>query len=141
MTSTQSPPVLAARIDAITQYLPALEPPRVAGNWAGGVPEADGTRILPWFRHEDEVLAFMQSCIDNGWVQVFEWHGWQETAERKYFPETPLLRRARVKTLQRLLTLHLRKDRFVEGHFAAMVEAGHIAAILRRLQEIRRRLP
>jgi hypothetical protein len=40
-------------------------------------------------------------------------------------------------TLCRLYTLHVRKDRFCEGHFAAMLANGHIAALTRRLKAIR----
>ena len=40
-----------------------------------------------------------------------------------------------------LLTTHVRCDHFVEGHFAGMLESGHITAILRRLQAIRPSLP
>jgi hypothetical protein len=36
-----------------------------------------------------------------------------------------------------LLTLHVRKERFCEGHIAAMVEAGYIQGILERLKEMR----
>jgi hypothetical protein len=36
-----------------------------------------------------------------------------------------------------LLTTHSRKDRFCEGHLAAMFENGHIVALLRRLRELK----
>jgi hypothetical protein len=35
--------------------------------------------------------------------------------------------------------MHVRKDRFCEGHFGAVLESGHIAAILRRVAGIRAR--
>ena len=37
----------------------------------------------------------------------------------------------------KLLTTHVRKERFCEGHLAAMFEDGHIVALLRRLKVIR----
>lgn len=40
---------------------------------------------------------------------------------------------APAKDLWRLLTLHVRKDPFVDGHLPLMVENGHITACLRRL--------
>jgi hypothetical protein len=47
------------------------------------------------------------------------------------------LETANLLTLRKLLTVHVRKDRFVEGHLARMLECGHITAILRRLREVR----
>jgi hypothetical protein len=38
------------------------------------------------------------------------------------------------------LTLHIRRDRFFEGHLANMIADGHIAAILRRMAAIRTEL-
>ena len=39
-------------------------------------------------------------------------------------------------TLLRLLTTHLRADRFCEGHLLGMFESGHIVRFLRRLKEL-----
>ena len=43
-------------------------------------------------------------------------------------------------TLRRLLTTHVRADRFTEGHLAAELENGHICAILEQLEELRNEL-
>ena len=126
----------AERIDAVTRFLPALGRPDAAGSWVGGGTRDDGAYVMPRLAHGDVSDGFIQACNDNGWVTPFDWVRWQATAARKYYPDTPLLQRARVRTLGQLLTLHVRKDRFVEGHFAGMVESGHIAAILRRLTAI-----
>ena len=37
----------------------------------------------------------------------------------------------------RLLTTHVRKERFCSGHLPEMLECGHISQVLRRLQAIR----
>ena len=39
-------------------------------------------------------------------------------------------------TAERLLSGDVRKDRFVEGHFAEMITRGHITVLLRRLGEL-----
>ncbi|MBN1128044.1 MAG: hypothetical protein JXA71_03610 [Chitinispirillaceae bacterium] len=39
--------------------------------------------------------------------------------------------------VRKLCTLHVRKDRFCEGHLAGIVEAGHMTEILKRLKELR----
>jgi len=47
-----------------------------------------------------------------------------------------LLEEADLETLRKLLTTHVRKDRFCEGHLDYMFECGHITAILERLQQL-----
>ena len=63
----------------------------------------------------------------------------EEEAER-FFSNPETLEAADLLTLGKLSTTRLRKDRFVEGHLVSMFECGHIAAILRRLEEIREQM-
>ena len=137
---TPNDPGLAARIDAITLYLPIFEQPERVGEWAGGQRDAQGVIHMPWFEYSREALTFFRACSANGWVEVFDWQAWAGEAER-YVKEPARLEQASLTTVQKLLTLHIRNDRFMEGHFAAMAQSGHIAAILRRLQAIRGSLP
>ena len=67
----------------------------------------------------------------------FDWGAWQDEAI-KYVQDPDLLSQADLDTLERLLTLHIRRDRFYDGHLAWAVESGHFTAILRQLQDIRR---
>jgi hypothetical protein len=50
------------------------------------------------------------------------------------------LERADLLTVRRLITTHVRKDRFIGGHMVHMLESGHITAILRQLKEIRQQM-
>src|SRR5688572_6341649 len=112
---------------------------RVAGEWQGGDKRPDGSITMPWMEYDQHVLDFIRTCGMNGWLEPFEWVAWQPEALNFYEdPET--LQTAPLETLQKLLTLHIRKDRFVEGHLANMIEDGHIAAILRRMATIRAEL-
>ena len=47
-----------------------------------------------------------------------------------------LLASADFDTCRRLLTSHVREKRFADGHFGAMVESGHIGAVLQRIGQI-----
>ena len=132
-------PSLAARIDAITRFLPALEGPDAGGEWVGGGERDDGAYVMPRFAHSEVTDEFVQACYDNEWVVPFDWMGWHGIAE-EYYPDSLLLSRARVATLARLFTAQIRCDRFVDGQLAGAIESGHIAAILRRLVAIRERL-
>jgi hypothetical protein len=90
---------------------------------------------MPWFEYSDEFRAFTRACGENGWLEPFDWTSWQEEA-LAYYQAPEKLGDADIATIRKLLTLHVRRDRFSEGHLAAMVESGHLAAIVRRLQAI-----
>lgn len=62
----------------------------------------------------------------------FNWPEWQREAER-YDLEPERLQTAPLDDVLKLLTLHVRKDRFCDGHLPLMVSKGHIAALLHRL--------
>ncbi len=91
---------------------------------------------LPYFEHAPDADQLVQTIYDSGIMYNFDWPAWQRHAER-LFRDPAALRRARLSTLRKLLITHVRKDRFVEGHLAAMLVSGHMAAILRRVAELR----
>jgi hypothetical protein len=133
-------PVKARDIDAIIGFLPRLQAldPNHAARW----PEMrqTGEHEFEIYRGEDHPLVteFIKALYEHGLVRDFDWPKWQPEAVRLHdHPEA--LKRARMKTCVKLLTLHARKDRFVDRHFASMVQSGHIAAVLCRMAEIRRR--
>jgi hypothetical protein len=85
----------------------------------------------------DELSQFHEAVNANGFVFPFDWSAWQDEAER-YYENPELLRTADVQELRKLITLHVRKDRFCDGHLPHMVQCGHITAILQRLRELRK---
>lgn len=89
-----------------------------------------------WCELSEEAEAFRKALSSNGFVVGFNWGAWQDEA-KAYVMRPEFLGDADLLTIRRLLTLHVRKDRFCEGHFAAMIENGHIALVLRRLANIR----
>lgn len=129
---------LAARIEPLLEFLPQMES-RVAGEWQGGEQRPDGSYTAQWMSYSAEVLAFIRACGESAWLQPYDWMAWIPEADR-YFRAPATLSTAGVETIRKLLTLHVRRDRFYEGHLATVIESGHIAAILRRLAEIRRQL-
>ena len=92
---------------------------------------------LGHYEYSPEVLAFIETLYTARVLIDFDWPSWQQQALR-YWEQPSRLQAARLPTLRKLLTLHVRKDRFVEGHLASMLEAGHITAILKRAAAITR---
>ena len=119
------------QIDAILQFLDVFEADDfVSGQWHS----EKGS--MPWFEQSEEVGRFVQALYDNGWIVSFDWTAWQKEAAR-YVESPELLISADLETIQKLLTTHVRKERFCEGHLAGMFRSGHVVAMLRRLREIR----
>jgi len=117
-------------IDALLSFLPVFSNPEyepveaVIAGWSGG---------SVWDAH---LMRFHQALYDNGFVYPFDWASWEERAE-ELLGDPSRLAEADLQTIRMLITAHVRKERFSEGHLPEMVRCGHIAALLRRLAAIR----
>ncbi len=86
--------------------------------------------------YSKEVGEFIEILDSEEFVTPFDWSNWQNEAA-KFVEQPKLLESAELTILQKLLTTHIRKERFHSGHLAAMIDNGHILAILKRLKQIR----
>jgi hypothetical protein len=55
----------------------------------------------------------------------------------KYVNDPGQIESVGVEVIRKLVTPHVRQERFCEGHLLAMFKNGHILALLRRLKQIR----
>jgi hypothetical protein len=81
------------------------------------------------------VSRFMDACYKNGFVVKFNWEAWEAEA-RGYLQDPGRLKDADLSLLRRLVTWHVRQNRFAKDHLATMIAQGHMAALLRRLKEV-----
>jgi len=86
-----------------------------------------------------EVSEFVKTLYEEDFIISFGWGDWQSQAEQ-FCSNPELLKTADIGILQKLLTTHIRKDRFCEGHLDCVLKDGHITAILRQLKEIRKKI-
>jgi hypothetical protein len=134
--------ILPECIDKVASFIPVLAsiPAKEFARWPEQKKRDDGVLELSLEPHYHPAIgALMRSFYENHFVQPFDWAQWQPTGA-KICEEPNLLSRATLETCIKLITLHIRKDRFVGGHFGAMVSCGHIPAILHRLVELRKSL-
>ncbi len=125
-------PLSTDNIDDVLEFLPFLEV-------EGFEPVKEVVRKPGHFGYQvwNPVLERLHSALyENGLVIPFDWSSWQDEA-RKYLESPELLGSADLDTIRKLFTVHVRKKRFCEGHFTAMVKIGHIRMLLKRLEEIR----
>jgi Family of unknown function (DUF6508) len=133
--SEEDAPLAPEAIAALLRFLPVLESPGFrAGEWRGGKADVEGVIQVPWFELSDDAHAFVATLGRRGWIFVFDWMSWADDARR--IIETDELKRADLLTLRKLLTLLVRRDRFVEGSLGEAFESGLILRILRRLQAL-----
>lgn len=123
------------QIDAVLEYLPIFQRedflPVVANAWSPDGPVFFGFEY--WAR---ELSEFQMALYDNGFITSFNWPDWQEEARRLYeHPE--LIKLIDLETIRQLFIVHVRKERFCEGHFSSVVESGHVLLLLERLKELR----
>lgn len=118
-----------ADLDAILAFLPTLsQPDFVFGEWK--TPPGQ----FPHYFFSPETLQFLKAL--DKFIIVFDWPAWHEEAAH-YMENPSALAKADLLTLRKLITTHVRAERFNESHLAAQYKKGHLVAILERLKEIR----
>lgn len=130
-------PVDAPDLDVVLSFLPRfrdLDPDQAAVRWPE-IRVEGGQIVIDRGENHPIVSEFIKTLYGCGFVRDYGWSAWQRQALR-FYKHPDLLKTSRLKTCVKLLTLHARKEHFVDGHFASMVQAGHVTAILSRLGEI-----
>ena len=127
-------------IDKVVSFIPMLIslPAKDIANWQAPGKDDKGEQLMYIAPEYDRVVEeLMDALNENHFVQPFDWGKWEPTAQ-KIQEEPNRLSKATLNTCIKLMTLHVRMDRFVGGHFGSIVKEGHIVAILRRLAELRK---
>jgi hypothetical protein len=125
------PEIGPRQIDAVLRFLPVFERPGYRfGEWQ----RSEGQ--FPYFSYSRQVIEFLETLDEQNILVPFDWTSWNEERQR-YQSKPGALEAAGLLTLRKLLTAHVRADRFVESHLAGVLESGHITAILCRLRQIR----
>jgi hypothetical protein len=125
-------------IEAILSFLPrfqALDPDKAAIRWPG-IRLENGLLILDRGENHPLIGGFIEALYEHSIIRDFDWLAWQSRAAR-FCRQPKLLNSARLQTCIKLLTLHARREHFVDGHFASMVQAGHVTAVLCRMRQLR----
>jgi DNA segregation ATPase FtsK/SpoIIIE-like protein len=102
--------------------------------WRGGERQPDGSIQMPHAEYAPEVDRLLHAVYEHKLViEGFDWGAWTEAEQ---FRDLARIRTASLEEVRRLITLHVRMDRFSEGHLAEVITSGHITALLLRLGEL-----
>lgn len=127
-------------IDAVLKFLPIFQPKEFTpGEWDETHEYKKGILSFPAYNYNIKVDEFVETLYEEGFIIDFEWSRWQDQAEQ-FYSNPELLKTADIGILQKLLTTHILKERFCDGHLACMLRNGHIATILHKLKEIRKKM-
>jgi len=123
--------------EAILRFLPVFEAEGYEfGEWEQDKRPEPGIITMPYVSYSSECSEFLQALYEHGWIALdFKWCSWQRKAAQ-YWKKPELIEKARLETMRKLLTTHVRKERFCEGHLLAAFRNGQITAILRRVRAI-----
>lgn len=118
-------------LDRVLSYLPVFE------RQPSDLYEVDvAISMLDPYFYAAEVNQFIQTLYQDGFITPFDWTDWQQEAEA-FMRHPERVQATDLETIQKLLTTHVRAERFNSGHLAHTIQTGHILVILNRLAEIR----
>jgi hypothetical protein len=128
---------IRSRIEAVIKFLPIFEA-MSPEDFARIIHSSDATEertAVGHLEYHSAVYEFMQSCYENGIVLSFDWGAWSHEV-RRYMSDHLFVASANLETCMKLITAHLRAERFCDGHLQGVLRSGHIIAILRRLKQL-----
>lgn len=88
------------------------------------------------YRYSEDICRFIKTLYEENFVISFDWLAWQDEAKRFIYNPTSL-NLADIYILNKLLTTHVRQERFCSGHLAKIINNGHILAIVKRIAAIK----
>lgn len=130
-------PVSQEQIRAVIKFLPIFESikPEDFSHSVLLPGQEDACYGIGQVEFHPAVYEFIKACYENGFVQPYDWSAWARQAQR-YMANPALVASARLVTCIKLITGHIRYERFCDGHLGEVIESGHIAAVLRRLEQL-----
>ncbi len=129
------PPLTARGIAALLAFLPDLtaegfEPVK---RWHGGR-KPDGTMQWPYPEYDGIVRSFFDVAARECRCEL----GYDREAAQRILADEALLRAADLEAIRNTLVCCVRGERFCDGLWSSLVEAGHIRRLLERLAELAR---
>lgn len=126
----------AADVDWLIGRARTLEAAGAEIAWAGGETVAPGVSSVPFVVLPEVLIEFLLEVEARGLLRT-DYQAFV-SALRPALDEPERIAELSLDECLLLLTYHVRTDRFVDGHLAAMLRRGDLSAILHRLSTLRR---
>jgi hypothetical protein len=123
------------RIDELLAFLPVFEAPGFEPfqGTGGGEELPDGSMTFAYPLYAEEVSAFYRAAGQACWCDT----GYQPRAAHALLQDDARLGACGLDDIRSLLTYCVRGERFCDGHLGHLIRTGRVAALLRRLAELR----
>ncbi len=122
-------------IRKVLEFLPKFQDVKFKpGKWHPSDQIDENTSTFPCYEYSNSVSKFLSTLYDEGFIYPFDWGGWNYGVKLSRNPE--LLQKANLLTLRKIITAHIRQDRFCEGHLASVFKNGLVVCFLKRLQQL-----
>ncbi len=122
-------------IDALVAFLPKLygdyaEP---VVTWSGMTKDGDGVFTLPYPQYNQTVRAFFMLASSDPWDD----HDYVPEVADGILKDGVSIEKADLSLVKTLLTFCVRGERFCDGFWSEVIEAGYIKKLLLRLLKLR----
>jgi len=125
------------RIDELLRFLPLLGDPgsNTEPTWHGLDQDPDsGVIQAPHPVYPEAVAEFFRLAGQSWWCDL----AYDPMRAGKMVHSDRVIAEASLPQIRTMLTFCVRGERFCDGHWDAMIRDGRIAALLRRLEDLRR---
>jgi hypothetical protein len=118
-------------IEGLVAFLPRLSADGFTPikRWGGGTKIVDGTLTMPWPEYDDAVDEFFSAASADCWCD----HDYDPGEAARMLDNAEQVAAADLAQIKTMLTHCVRGERFCDGHWGAVVEAGHVRRLLERL--------
>jgi hypothetical protein len=87
-----------------------------------------------------DVSGFLTNLDTTGFNLVFDYHTWLESSNdihgKTVLKDLDFLSKADLDTLRKLMTAHIRTERFANGHIASLISSGYMWSFMERLESL-----
>ncbi len=123
-------------INALVAFLPRLYAKgfKPIKRWGGGTRDKDGVLTLPWPEYDSLVKKFYALAASECWSD----YNYHPDQAGRLLSDEDVVKTASLPQIKTMLTFCVRGERFCDGHWASMIESGHIRRLLELLAELRK---
>ena len=128
---------LRERLKALASFKADFERPGFVFGESHPGKQVGYTYTSGWVFYGEVANRLSRTAYAYGWVRVFDWSSWHVSEEgTKLWNDPGAISEANEDELARVITTHMRGERFSDGHLQGAFEAGVLTAIVTRAGEL-----
>ncbi len=88
------------------------------------------------FHNIEKIGLFFEELDALGFNLIFDYQKWAQEQNDFFERDPAFLENADLTLLRKVMTYHVRTERFLQGHLQSLFENGYITSFLTRLEEL-----